>query len=99
MKLKPNPFSWICLPLVIFLSMMPVWADSDLRRDQVPQAVIQRFKQDYPKARSIQYELDTEDGQRIYEIDFKVGRRKVQVHYREDGTVLSTNTRKSDDDD
>ena len=99
MKLKPNPFAWICLPLVIFSSMMPVWADSDLRKDQVPQAVIQRFKQDYPKARSIQYELDTEDGQRIYEIDFKVGRRKVQVHYREDGTVLSTNTRKSDDDD
>lgn len=99
MKLKPNPFSRICLPFVIFSSMMPAWADSELRKDQVPQAVIQRFKQDYPKARRIEYELETENGQRIYEIDFKVGRRKVQVHYREDGTVISTNTQNSDDDD
>jgi hypothetical protein len=75
------------------------WADSDLRKDQVPEAVIQRFKQDYPKARTIEYELETDDGQRIYEIEFKVGRRKVKAAYREDGTAVSNQPQRLDDDD
>ena len=99
MKRLPHFVANITLLAVIDPLLTPAFADSDLRKDQVPPAVIQRFKQDYPKARSIEYELDTEDGQRIYEIDFKVGRRKIQVHYREDGTVISTDTKKSDDDD
>lgn len=75
------------------------WADSDLRKDQVPEAVIQRFKQDYPKARSIEYELETDNGRRIYEIEFKVGRRKVKAYYQEDGTVVSTEQGRLDNDD
>jgi hypothetical protein len=74
-------------------------ADSDLRKEQVPAAVHQQFKQDYPKARSIEYELEIENGQRVYEIDFKVGRRKVQAHYREHGTVIRVDRKQSDDDD
>jgi len=75
------------------------WADSDLRKDQVPDAVIHRLKQDYPKARSIEYELETDNGQRIYEIEFKVGRRKVKAAYREDGTAVSNQQQRLDDDD
>jgi hypothetical protein len=81
------------------LDPIGAWADSDLRKDQVPEAVIQRFKQDYPKARTIEYELETDDGQRIYEIEFKVGRRKVKAAYREDGTAVSNQPQRLDDDD
>jgi hypothetical protein len=75
------------------------FADSDLRKDQVPNAVIQQFKQDYPKARSIEYELETENERRIYAIEFKVGRRKIKAYYQEDGTVVSTEQGQLDNDD
>jgi hypothetical protein len=75
------------------------FADSDLRKDQVPNAVIQRFKQDYPKARSIEYELETDNERRVYAIEFKVGRRKAKAYYQEDGTVVSTGQGRLDNDD
>lgn len=84
------------LPGLLLIS--PAWCD-DLPRDQVPLPVLQRFKQEFPKARSIEYELETENGIRIYEIDFKMGRRSIQAHYREDGSLIRKDIHKSDDDD
>ena len=90
----------IGLMLSLGFSLIPVvQADSDLRKEQVPAAVHQQFKQDYPKARAIEYELEIENGQRVYEINFKVGRRKIQAQYRENGTVIRVDRQQSDDDD
>lgn len=76
----------------------PAWGD-DLHKDQIPAPVLHHFREDFPKARRIEYELETEDGHRVYEIDFKVGRRNIQAHYREDGTLIRQDIQKSDDDD
>lgn len=84
---------------IIFLFSHIVFADDELKRDQVPNKILEAFEAAHPKAHHIEYEIETENGQKLYEIDFKEGRRKVQAHYREDGSLLRVDTHKSDDDD
>ena len=91
-----NPINKV---FIIFLFSQIVFADDGLKRDQVPEKILAAFKEAYPKAHHIEYEIETENGKKLYEIDFKEGRRKVQAHYREDGSLLRVDTHKSDDDD
>jgi hypothetical protein len=82
----------------MFLSTGTCLGDDDLRKEQVPPAVLAAFRSAYPKACGIEYQLDDEDGKKVYEIDFKLGRRKLEARYREDGTLVQVDSKDMDDD-
>lgn len=73
-------------------------ADSDLSKDQIPKAVLEAFRSAYPKARGIEYDLEMENGKKVYEIEFKNGRRKIVMHYLEDGSLMKSDNNGSDSD-
>ena len=74
------------------------FADSDLSKDQIPKAVLEAFQSAYPKARGIEYDLEMKNGKKAYEIEFKNGRRKIVMHYLEDGSLMKSDDNGSDSD-
>ena len=76
-----------------------LFADDDLEKEQIPNKVHEAFKAAFPKAHKIEYDLEHENGHAIYEITFKVGKRTIQAHYNEDGTLLRLDRHNKDDDD
>ena len=74
------------------------FADSDLSKDQIPKAVLEAFQSAYPKARGIEYDLEMENGKKVYEIEFKNGRRRLVLHYLEDGSLIQSDNKDSDSD-
>ena len=75
------------------------WADDEVQRAQVPKPVLDALAVDFPRAQAIRFNLDSEDGQKIYEVKFREGRRKIKAEYTAEGKRLSVKGKADDDDD
>ena len=84
---------------VILLFPISLMADDDIKKDDVPAVVHDAFKAAFPRAHNIRYEREDDDGKIIYEITFKEGKRTIQAHYGQDGSLLRLDKHNKDDDD
>ena len=83
----------------VLLFPMSLRADDDIKKDDVPAAVHDAFKAAFPKAHKIRYDREDDDGKIIYEITFKEGKRTIQAHYAQDGSLLRLDKHNKDDED
>jgi uncharacterized membrane protein YkoI len=64
--------------------------DKEIKKGDVPQAVLDAFAIAKPKAKVTEYELKTRDGQSFYEIEYKENGLEHEYYYAADGTLLET---------
>ncbi len=69
--------------------------DNDLRRDQVPKAVLDAFEKGHPNARNVEFEEKRFENNPAYEIEFKEDGKKYEFLYKPDGSVV----RQKEEDD
>jgi hypothetical protein len=62
--------------------------DRVLQHSEVPAAVLQSFSSAYPAAKVLKYEEEFEKGQKIYEIDFLLGKQEYEAEYNAQGKLL-----------
>ena len=61
--------------------------EKKLTEAEVPRPVVETVKKKYPKAKIVEYELESEDGQSLYEVKLVDGEQKIEVHCTKDGRV------------
>jgi uncharacterized membrane protein YkoI len=64
--------------------------DKEIKKGDVPQAVLDAFSIAKPKTRIKEYELKTHDGQSFYELEYKENGLEHEYYYAADGTLLET---------
>jgi len=67
--------------------------------DQLPQAVTDAVVQAVPGGTIVEAEMETEDGQNVYDVEVEVGGKEFGVEVTEDGTVLEVEEEDADDID
>lgn len=55
---------------------------------EVPSAVKQSFRNRYPDATNVRWEVEREDGRRVYEAEFNFNGRHLKAEFLPDGTFL-----------
>jgi|SRR3954452_18782085 hypothetical protein len=55
---------------------------------EVPDAVKKSFHSRYPNAKNVRWEVDREDGGRVYEAEFTLNGRHVKAEFAPNGTFL-----------
>ncbi len=66
--------------------------EHSLRASEVPAAVREAFRRDYPHAAVRGYSTEVEHGRRIYEVQSRDGSVGRDISYGADGSVLETET-------
>jgi len=54
----------------------------------VPRAVKQSFRNRYPDATNVRWEVEREDGRRTYEAEFTFNGRRLKAEFLPDGTFI-----------
>jgi len=67
--------------------------ESEIRLDQVPKAVITATKDKFPGAEHRSAAKETEDGKTVYEMAITHKGHKMDVTFKEDGTLVSIETK------
>ena len=76
------------LTLLLLAWMASGQADEkEITRDEVPEAVLNKFTTIYPGATVKEYAEETEDGETYYEISFEDQGKEIDIVYRPDGNV------------
>ena len=60
----------------------------DIPASEVPIAVRSSFREMFPNARNVQWEVKREDGRRIFEADFTRNGRRFEADFLADGTFI-----------
>jgi len=55
---------------------------------EVPDAVKKSFRSRYPNATNVRWELEREDGRRVYEAEFTLNGRRLKAEFAANGTFL-----------
>ncbi len=61
--------------------------DKKYSENDIPKAVLESFKTSYPKADILGYDVDNENGVKIYEIETKEGNLYRDMEYTSDGKI------------
>jgi len=75
--------------LVVGLSVPYLAQEQQLKREQVPAAILAAFATAYPNAKIKGYSKEPENGQILYEIECVEGKTARDVTYAADGTLIS----------
>lgn len=62
--------------------------EKELKKSQVPKAVIAAFEKAYPKAKELEFEEETFEGKTAYEVEYKENNMEYEFLYSADGTLL-----------
>lgn len=60
---------------------------------QVPDAVIKSFNRHFPNAKNVSWEVEREDGRKVYEAKFKQNGQCKQAEFLPNGTLLEVKNR------
>lgn len=55
---------------------------------QVPLAVRNSFREMFPDARNVEWQIEREDGRRLYEAEFTRNGRRFKAYFTPDGTFV-----------
>lgn len=89
------PVATVFLSHLVFVT--PLQADEELRKDQVPAAVISAFESAHPGVGPAEYEAKTFQGKTVYKVEYKEGGKEIEILYSPEGTVVQQ-AEDSDDD-
>ncbi len=73
--------------------------EKEITLDQVPAAVKATILAEAGKNKIEEIEVETRRGKKIYEAEWKVGGKEIEIKVASDGTLLSRKTEDEDDDD
>ncbi|HWP01271.1 MAG TPA: PepSY-like domain-containing protein [Methylococcus sp.] len=62
--------------------------EKELRKSQVPKAVVEAFEKAHPNAKKVEFEEETFEGKTAYEVEYKEDGREYELLYDADGTLL-----------
>lgn len=62
--------------------------EKELRKHQVPKAVIEAFEKAYPNAKEVEYEQEMFNGKTAYEVEYKENGKEYEFLYGADGVLL-----------
>jgi uncharacterized membrane protein YkoI len=62
--------------------------ETELRKNQVPKAVINAFEKAYPNAKGLEFEEETFDGKAAYEVEYKKNGMEYEFLYSAEGALL-----------
>ncbi|SEL10821.1 PepSY-like domain-containing protein [Parapedobacter koreensis] len=75
---------WVILTTGLLLCSY-TWASAqELRRNQVPSVILNRFETEFRNARDVEWERKLG----LYEVEFEIGPWEHEVHYDRDGTKV-----------
>jgi hypothetical protein len=70
--------------------------ETEIPLDQVPKAVMDSARAKFPEAKIKEAAKETEDGKTVFELEMTHENRKMDVTFREDGTLVLTETQVSE---
>lgn len=62
--------------------------EKELRKNQVPNAVVEAFEKAHPNAKKVEFEEETFAGKTAYEVEYKEDSREYELLYDADGKLL-----------
>jgi uncharacterized membrane protein YkoI len=62
--------------------------EKELKKDQVPKAVIAAFEKAFPNAKELEFEEELFEGKTAYEVEYKENNMEYEFLYSADGTLL-----------
>jgi uncharacterized membrane protein YkoI len=62
--------------------------EKELRKHEVPKAVVEAFEKAYPTTKGVEYEQEIFDGKVAYEVEYKEKGKEYEVLYDANGMVL-----------
>ena len=62
--------------------------EKELKKDQVPKAVIAAFEKAYPNAKELEFEEETFEGKTAYEVEYKKDGKEYEFLYSAEGMLL-----------
>ena len=63
-------------------------SEKELKKDQVPKAVISAFEKAFPNAKELEFEEELFEGKIAYEVEYKKDGKDYEFLYSADGTLL-----------
>jgi hypothetical protein len=72
--------------------------ETEIPLDLVPKAVMDSARAKFPEAKIKEAVKETEDGKTVFELEMTHGNRKMDVTFREDGTLILTETQVSENE-
>lgn len=88
--MKAKIFTFALIVSGLFLAVNVNAEDKELKKSEMPQAVLDAFSIAKPTVKVTEYELKTRDGKPFYEIEYKHKGIKYEYFYSADGTLLET---------
>lgn len=74
--------NFILIPALFILSLCA--SAQDIAQSQVPSIIVNSFKQNFPKASDVEWELKGD----VYEVDFEIGFIDHEAHYNKSGKLI-----------
>ncbi|WP_374090109.1 PepSY-like domain-containing protein [Methylomicrobium lacus] len=62
--------------------------EKELRKNEVPKAVLNAFEKSYPNAKDVEFEEEMFEGKASYEVEYKDNGKEYEVMYSADGMLL-----------
>lgn len=62
--------------------------EKELKKDQVPKAVIAAFEKAFPNAKELEFEEETFEGKTAYEVEYKKDGKEYEFIYSAEGMLL-----------
>jgi uncharacterized membrane protein YkoI len=62
--------------------------EKELKKDQVPKAVIAAFEKAYPNAKGVEFEEEIFEGKTAYEVEYKKDGKEYEFLYSAEGVLL-----------
>jgi hypothetical protein len=59
-----------------------------LKKEDVPEAVLQAFQKEHKQLKGVEYEQETRDGDQFYGMEFKTRGKEEEMIYKADGTLI-----------
>jgi uncharacterized membrane protein YkoI len=78
----------IILPVACLLIYSCKEKEKDIQASDLPSQVTSTFNSKYPNATEVKWEEEMEDGKKVYEADFKVDGKKMEVEIDTTGTLV-----------
>jgi len=75
--------------LIVIASLIIISAcasEFEIAASDVPESVAAAFKNKYPGATNVEWEVEKKDGKLYYEAEFEFGDKKKEAYFRPDGT-------------
>ena len=83
------PSSPVLLSIVLSISLLSARSEKQLKRKDVPQPVIASFEKTYPNAKATGFSVETENGNKEYEVESTDGPTRRDITFDPQGVIIS----------